>query len=152
MDNLVREALKLDPLLQLRPPADEAELASAETALDLRLPHELRRFLLQANGAMMGVELPTGEIIPDASPLIWSLSEIVERNRGLASSGDRSPSDVLFFADVGADGLLVGHPVGPDQAAAAEVVVFSPIERRISMVAESLREWLLGWLGGSITV
>jgi hypothetical protein len=152
-DDLTVVALTIEPLVELNPPSDSGAVATAEAELRTTLPTDLRDFLTRSDGATVAARLDSGEIVPRASPLVWSLVEIVERNRSpeppLAGPWR---GRVLFFGDAGVDGILFGNPFEDDGALAGRVVAYNPLEQRIEVVAISFREWLLGWLGGRIAV
>jgi hypothetical protein len=95
--------------------------------------------------------LDSGELISNASSLVWSLDKILAENRTV-SVADSGRTRVLYFADAGADGILFGHPVGSSGVVRDEVVVWHPIEDRLSNLAPSFRDFLEGWLTGSVWV
>jgi hypothetical protein len=147
---LAQFARQLDPLVELGPPAEEDEVARAEFRLGVRLPAELRDFLLDADGATVAVRLDSGEVIHRASPLVWSLNEVVAENLGPKTDG--RPEGVLYFANAGVDGLLFGHTIDASRNVRPEVVVWYPMEDRLVTATASFREYLEGWLGGRLTV
>ena len=149
--DLVSLARRLEPLVEVRPPASEAQVASTERTLGFRLPDGLRGFLSQSNGASIAVTLDCGELISGASPLIWSLNEILAEN-GAVSAAGAGRARVLCFANAGADGILFGHPLDPTGVVLDEVVAWHPIEGRLPYVAPSFRAFLDGWLRGSLSI
>jgi SMI1/KNR4 family protein SUKH-1 len=150
-ENLIELARHLEPLAEFREAASAADVADTERRLGVRIPEDLRGFLLSSNGASIGVALKSGGVIERASPLVWSLSQILRENAALALGGAPG-TDILYFADVGVDGLLLGHPLDPTGEALDEVVVWYPIEKRRSTIASSFRGYLEGWLSGALKV
>ena len=128
-------SLKLKPLLEPRPPASEADVAQAEARLGVRLPDQLRRFLMQSNGAAVAARPNSGGVISRASPLVWSIDEIVRDNE--PSKAVRQTEDVLFFANAGADGVLLGHPYEASGTVRDDVVAWYPIEARTTPLTTS---------------
>ncbi len=106
---------------------------------------------MQSNGASIAVELDSGELIPEASPLVWSLNEIRDEKRAVATT-DAGRARVLYFANAGVDGVLFGHPLDAAGAALDEVVAWYPIEACLEVVASSFGDFLDRWLRGSLTV
>jgi hypothetical protein len=118
LDDLARFAQSIDPLVELSEPADPRDIQSAEAAIGVAFPNELRQFLLRSDGAALGIRLTTGQTIGHASSLIWCVSEIVKRNRAAASAINAdSHVRLLLFADAGVDGLFFGHPIADDGTA-----------------------------------
>jgi hypothetical protein len=60
-------------------------------------------------------------------------------------------NSLLFFADAG-DGELFAHPIGRNDVARGRVFVWDPIEDSRVRVAESLRDYITGWLSGSLKI
>jgi hypothetical protein len=144
-------AQSLEPLVELRPPASEAEVADTEMILGVRLPDDLRGFLLQSNGASIASELDSGELIPAASPLVWSLNGILDENRAVAFT-DAGRARVLYFANAGVDGILFGHPLDATGSALDVIVAWYPIEDRLQEVASSFGSFLDRWLRGTLKI
>ena len=152
-NDLALLARSIDPLVELTESADPSAVAAAESALGVDFPSGLRHFLSQSDGATIGVRLTSSEVVPNASPLIWPVSEIVARNRAANTGAGISPhSQFLFFADAGADGMLFGHPVNDHGVALDRVVAYYPVDERAVVVATDLRAWLAGWLGGNLVI
>jgi SMI1 / KNR4 family (SUKH-1) len=137
--------------VELRPPASEAEVADTEMILGVRLPDDLRGFLLQSNGASIASELDSGELIPAASPLVWSLNRILDENRAVALT-DAGRARALYFANAGVYGILFGHSLDATGSALDVVVAWYPIEDRLQEVATSFGSFLDRWLRGSLKI
>jgi hypothetical protein len=149
--DFVALARSLEPLVELNPPASEAQVVEIEESLGVRLPDELRAFLMQSNGAMIGVRTDSGELIPRATPLVWSLNEILAENIALASP-HAERARVLCFANAGVNGILFGHSLDPTGAALKEVVAWYPTDARLQEVAPSFGYFLDRWLRGSLKI
>ena len=150
-DEILEFVRSIEPLVEFEPAASADDIESAERSLGIGLPAELRAFLCGSNGATIGVRLDSGEIIPDASPLVWSLDEIV-RNHGPQRPDPDQPAQVLFFANAGLDGVLFGHPIRSSSLVGSDVVVWHPILGELDVAAPSFRAWLEAWLTGALGV
>jgi hypothetical protein len=148
-EQLVAIAQASEPLVELGPPAAERALAQAELTLGIALPQELRAFLLEADGATVALRLDSGDVVPEASPLVWSIAEIVRENTAAPIEHERGGA--LFFANAGVDGVLFGHRL-TGQRITEDVVVWQPIDGDMTTCAASFGDWLRGWLGGEINV
>jgi cell wall assembly regulator SMI1 len=88
-------------------PATETQLAAVEQALSIRLPDELREFLLEADGLTADY----------GSGVIWSAADIQKRNqefRTLAGFRDLyMPFDHLLFSGTTAEGTNSHSPSMP---------------------------------------
>jgi cell wall assembly regulator SMI1 len=128
-------------------PATEQQLSTAETALGIKLPPDLRDLLRESDGVM-------GEY---GLGLVWSLGQIVEENlRFRASPSFRDlymPFDhLLFFADAG-NGDQFAFPIHADGVIhRADVFAWNHEEDSRTWVAQSLRDYLEGWISGRITL
>lgn len=150
-EQLVQLARRVEPLVELADPSSESAIREAESQLGVRLPVELRAFLLQSDGATIAVRLSSGDLVQEASPLVWSVAEILSENRDFPSRGYHGAERVLFFANAGVDGVLFGHAL-EDTGLRDEVVVWHPIERQIEAFAPSFSRYLEGWLNGELSV
>ena len=138
------------------PAASAGEIADAEARLNARLPASIRSLLLETNGVMDMMAIDGGEWF-DSMWLLWSVAEIVERNRFFRAATDdgtyaRDFRKVVFFADAGSDGVLFGFPVIEDRACARRVAVWNPIMDELDELAPSLEDFLRGWLTATISV
>ncbi len=133
---------KIDETLifDFHPPAESSTLTSAEQALQMTFPDDLRSFLTEMNG----VYCPTLYL-----DVVWSTVEIVRLNL-LMRQGEESLASLLFFADAGTDGVLFGFSM-PEEAD-PPVVAWYPYENVHKVVASSLEDFLHGWLGGKFEV
>jgi hypothetical protein len=81
---------------KFRGPATPAEIARAETELQISFPEELRSLLLETNGVKAHY----------SSPLVWPVEEMITQNRMFRANADFAklymPFDpLLFFGDEG---------------------------------------------------
>lgn len=76
-------------------PASESDIKRLEETFSVRLPEELKSFLLECNG-----------VEADCAPLVWSVAEMIEQNRSFREHEGFAelymPFDCLFF--FGGDG------------------------------------------------
>lgn len=155
MDSAGHEILdwirSMEPLAEFEPPASEDQIEKAERRLGISLPNELRTFLRCSNGATIGVRLDSGEVIPSASPLVWSVEEITQHH-GPERLDPEQPAQVLFFANAGVDGILFGHPIRASSQVGSEVVVWHPILGELEVAAPSFRAWIEAWIIGNLSV
>lgn len=132
--------------------ADDQEIKSAEEMLQRKFPGDLKALLQETNGVME-------ELSVDSSPffenlwIVWPIDQtILENSRLRELQGDEKfialAETVIFFAGVGADGILFGI----DTSANNEVVAWWPIRQEFSQVAANLERFFRGWLHGEITV
>lgn len=149
-EDLLELLRTLEPLVEFGPAASERDVESAERRLGITLPDELRTFLRASDGATTGVELDSGEVIPHATRLVWSVGEIT-RNHESQPPVPRPPQ-VLFFADAGADGILFGYPIHSPSRVGPDVVAWDPLDDDPVPAAPSFRAWLEAWLTGALTV
>ena len=148
-DELIALAHSLEPMLESRPPAEEAELAAAEARLGFSLPSELRAFLARSDGATIAIRLDSGELIPGALPVVWDLDEIVVANTSGPDWVPDRPTDVLWFATAGVDGITIGHATDSSGTPTDDVVLWYPIDGELTLFASSFREYLVRWLRGA---
>lgn len=148
-DELIALAHGLEPMLELRPPAEEAALASAEARLGFGLPPELRAFLARTDGATIAMRLDSGELIPGALPLVWDLDEIVVANTSGPHWVPNRPTDVLWFATAGVDGITIGHATDSSGTPTDDVVLWYPIDGELTPFATTFGEYLERWLQGA---
>lgn len=137
------------------PRASSEEIGNAETQLNVRLPASLRSLLLESDGVMDMMSVDGGDWF-DSMWLLWSLDAIAEQNSAILDAGDGMQKcglrRMLFFAGAGADGILFGFPITDEGVCSPSVVVWHPIANEVDEVAESLEEFLRGWLTGAISV
>jgi hypothetical protein len=138
------------------PAASAQEIANVEGRLDAKLPPSLRLLLLETNGVMDMMAIDGGEWFNNMW-LLWTVSEIVERNfwyRAATENGtyERNFRGLVFFAGAGSDGILFAFPVLENRNCAPRVVVWHPIEDELNELTLSLEDFLRGWLTGTISV
>lgn len=141
----------IEPIGDLHPGPDfflgatESEIADAERQVGIWFPDTLRDILGESNG----IHVVFG------THLIWSTSEIVEYNLEMRYDdyvADFKPFDnLLFFADAGVDGIRFAMTVA--QGIAHEhILAWAPIGDERELKANSLRQYIEGWLTGAIKV
>jgi len=131
-------------------------IIQAEKQLDVELPSSLRSLLLETNGVMDTLAVDGGEWFENMW-LVWPVEEIISTNLSVRSEQARGTYDskfrnLLFFAGAGCDGVLFAHRILRDRIATPTVVVWHPIEDRLTEVALSLEEFIEGWLTNGISV
>jgi hypothetical protein len=128
-------------------PATEQQLSTAESALGIELPPDLRDLLRESDGVL-------GEY---GLGLVWSLDRIVEDNLRFRSSTNfrdlYMPFDnLLFFADAG-NGDQFAFSVQADGAIHRPAIfAWNHEDDSRTWVAQSLRNYLEGWISGKITL
>ncbi len=130
------------------PAASADAIAQAEARLDAQLPATLRSLLLETNGVMEMIQVGDGDWI-ESMWLLWTVEEIVDRNASYREATDagtyhRDFRTLVFFVDVGCDGMLFGFPVAEDRTCRPSVCVWRPIDDELDEVAPSLEEFLRG--------
>lgn len=107
---------------ELNPPATLDDVSAAEDALGAAIPSSYREFLAIASGG----EGPIGE---ESYVVLWSATELAERNQGYKMDPEYAPGLLLIGSDGGnevfalraSDGLFVSAPLigmSPDAAQA----------------------------------
>jgi hypothetical protein len=135
--------------------ASAGNMVDAESALSAALPGSLRSLLLETNGVMDMMAIDGGDWF-DSMGLLWTIEELVERNRYYrAASAEgtfkRDFTNLVFFAGAGTDGILFAFPV-EDRICAPRVMVWHPITDELDELALSLDDFLRGWLTSAISV
>ncbi len=138
------------------PAAYAHEISAAENRLRAKLPVSLRSLLQETNGVMEMLSVDGGEW-HESMWLLWSITEIIEQNqffRAETANGtnDRDFSRLLFLAGAGCDGILFAFPITGENDCASSVVVWHPIEDELTDIANSLEDFVAGWLTGAISV
>jgi hypothetical protein len=132
--------------IELRDPADEANIAAAEHALGVQFDDALRSLLSASNGVMG----------PLGCWLVWPAEKIVTENREYRTSphlkGCYMPFDhLLFIGEVG-NGDLFAYPIMADGNARYRTDIFRwghETDQRTE-AARTLRHYLEGFTSGSI--
>lgn len=139
-----------------RPAAAAADIDSAETRLNARFPASLRSLLMETDGVMDMMSIDGGEWF-ESMWLLWEVEGIVERNEFYRRASDegRYERDFrrwAFFAEAGSDGILFGFPVSENGICASGVVAWIPIPNEVRELVPSLKEFIVGWLSGTVFV
>jgi SMI1/KNR4 family protein SUKH-1 len=147
--DLIRD---LDPTAEFHAGANEADLAALETALHVRLSHDLRNLLRESDGVVgkngPWYVLPAQQIIAENNAL--RLRTVHNEDDGF---GYMPFDHLLFFANAGVDGILFAFPIPAGQALVGRrVFAWYPIEDSRRCVAASLEEYLRRWLSGGLSV
>lgn len=148
------EAYTLEKLLnkitesgyELKQPADESEVEKIEKDLALHIPEDLKNILLKTNG----IEDEFG------GELIWSAEYILHENKWLRDELSSEVEtynfeDYFFFSDAG-NGDLLGYRMETSIVKNPQIYLWNHEENIYTEIAQSLYEFLLGWINGSITV
>jgi hypothetical protein len=123
--------------IETRPPCSEDALLYAEESLGFALPHDLRGLLRRSNGLYDGA----GQWY-----FVWPLERIVADNLALrAGAESRFQAGLVAFGDNGT-GAPFCIAVSQDQA----ICWWSPIDTQVQMLADSLDDFIAGWLAGTI--
>ncbi|MGE5772148.1 MAG: SMI1/KNR4 family protein [Hyphomicrobiales bacterium] len=125
--------------------ASESELVSAEDALGVRFPKQLRNCLLETDG--MDDEY--------GFAIIWPLERIVRDNQQFRNNADFKelymPFDcLLFFADAG-DGDQFAFPIQAGEIRRDDVFVWNHEDDSRSWVAPSLVKYVEWRLAGKLS-
>jgi hypothetical protein len=88
-------------------------------------------------------------VIPGALPLVWDLDEIVVENTSGPDWAPNRPTDRLWFANAGVDGITFGHPTDASGTPTDDVVLWYPIDGEIRAFASSFGGYLDRWLRGA---
>lgn len=129
--------------------ASRGDLAALVKELGCALPADLQSLLLESNGFMEVFEIE-GRFVENMW-IVWPASELPDNNRHRREEIEepRPPGYLLVFASAGADGILFAFDTRSPKSG---VVAWFPIEDEIRPLASSLREFLVGWITGKITV
>ncbi len=129
------------------PPVTEEQITEAESSLQLKLPRDLRSLLLETNG----IYNTKAKI-----HFVWTLEEIVRANSSLRTEEFRAKSfmpldHLLFFANVGVDGILLAFPIAASgDVKNKDIIAWYPIEDSRPVVAFSLKNYLQRWISGKL--
>lgn len=137
----------LAPGPDFSPGATPEELEAVERALGVRLPESLEGLLRESNGVR----------VTFGTPLVWSADEIARTNREMRDDPRYRetwmPFDhLLFFGGAGVDGILFAFPIIGGRIGRDRVYAWYPIEDNRELKADSLRDYVEGWLSGKLTV
>jgi hypothetical protein len=138
------------------PPASTEDIAAAEDQLGRKLPPSLTSLLMETDGVTDMMSLRGGDYFENMW-LIWPTERIVtesleDRSEYVVNPSDADTSDLVFFADAGVDGILFGFPPAGADSCDTKVVVWHPLRGTVSDLADSLEDFVAGWLTGRITV
>jgi len=138
------------------PPASAEDIAAAERRLGRKFPPSLTALLMEADGVMNMMSVGGGDYFEEFW-LVWPTERLVEesledRSESVGTPQDDDPSEVVFFAGAGVDGILFGFPPADGDTCDTKVVVWHPLGGTVSDLADSLEDYLQGWLAGRITV
>jgi hypothetical protein len=137
-------------------PASAEAIAGAEGQIGRKLPPSLASLLMEADGVMGMLSVGGGDYFEDLW-LVWPTERIVaesleDRSDDVVSPEDDDPSGLGFFAAAGVDGILFGFPPAERATCDSRVVVWHPMRGTVSALADSLEDFIDGWLTGRLTV
>jgi hypothetical protein len=133
-------------------PASTDDVAMAETGLGAKLPKSLRSLLLETNGVMEMMTVAEGAWF-ESNWTVWTTDKIVEENQRVRSDPLRTNQlGLAFFGGPGVDGILFGFPKMDDNTCGSNVVAWYPIGDEVREMAGCLDDFLVGWLGGALSV
>lgn len=138
------------------PPASAEDIAAAEDQLGRKLPPSLTSLLMETDGVMDMMSVRGGDYFGNMW-LIWPAERIVEetledRSEDVVAPSDADTSELVFFAGAGVDGILFGFPPAGADSCDTKVVAWHPLRGTVSDLADSLEDFVEGWLTGRITV
>jgi hypothetical protein len=96
---LIEQCAKGNQYTKLNPPATEQEIAEVESKLNVRLPADIKDFLLELNGD---------------SCLVFSTEQMIETNQSVRELGCFMPLDCLLFFAGNGSGDYFGYPITSD--------------------------------------
>lgn len=138
------------------PPAPAGEVERAEQRLGASLSQALKSLLQEHDGVMDQLSVDDGPFF-DHLWIVWPLGEIVRENlqfgkRVLATGPTRAERDLLFFAGAGVDGILFGQEASNEPQEDSPVFSWYPDGTAGRRLADTLADFLNGWLRHRITV
>jgi cell wall assembly regulator SMI1 len=138
------------------PPASTGDIAAAEDQVGRKLPPSLTSLLLETDGVMDMMSVGGGDYFENMW-LMWPTERIVaesleDRSEYVVNPSDADTSELVFFADAGADGILFAFPPASANTCDTKVVAWHPLRGTVSDLADSLEDFIDGWLTGRITV
>jgi hypothetical protein len=128
------------------PAAQQNELASAEAALGVRLPEELRAMLAVSNGVFGAHRLP----------VVWRLDAIVRENLAFRASADFPelcmPFDHLLFFGSAGNGDPFAYAILGGEIRKRDVFGWSHDTDSRTWLAPTLERYLAAALGGTLAL
>lgn len=130
-------------------PASGELISSLEDNLNVQLPCELKNLLCETDGVIEKHDFAQWSVI-------WSSKVIIEenlqiRNNQILKENYMPFENLLFFADAG-NGDLFGYFIIDKSAQKDAIYVWNHEDDSPNRVASSLKEFIEGWLGGSISI
>lgn len=128
---------------EFAPPVSDERLATTESALDIKLPDDLKNLLRESNGVV-------GEY---GLGLIWDIDRIETDNLQFRNNSDFKqlymPFDhLLFFGDAG-NGDQFAYPIHAGMIRRPDVFAWDHEDDTRKWVASSLQQYLEWWLNGT---
>jgi hypothetical protein len=144
---------ELDPGPDFFPGATSEQLNTVERTLAIHMPSPLRELLEESNGVF----------VVFGQHFIWSTDELLRYNVQYNQPPWVEPHDqrrhdnpdkrrLFFFGDAGVDGILFGFPIMADNTLGEQVYAWYPIGDEQVEKAPSLRDYVVDWLSGRLTV
>lgn len=134
-----RERFESDDGLELRQPATDEALSTAEVALKARFPAELRELYRVSDGVFDR---------PGQWLVVWPLAHVVDRNQFDWSEADARDADRLTFVGFGDDGTGTAFCVPRDGGNG--VFVWAPLDHEAIRLADSVTEFWARWQANSL--
>lgn len=127
------------------PPTTLEQLHQAEEAVRAELPDELKSLLMETDGAFgmyLGLIWPTQQIAEDNLALRVDYKPIYP-NEGLDT--------LLCFAEAG-NGDLFAYKITDGRVVTTDIYAWNHEDDSRVVIASSLKDYLQGWLQGTITI
>ncbi|MCA9030117.1 MAG: SMI1/KNR4 family protein [Planctomycetaceae bacterium] len=131
------------------------EIQETEGRLLFSFSKELKKLLMETNGVMEMLSVDDSEFFENQW-LIWPVDMIQDENleyqqQRQTDEAHSNRNQVLFFSSAGTDGILFGMR-SCESTESPEVVAWYPIDNETVVVANSLSEFIDGWISGTISV
>jgi hypothetical protein len=129
-------------------PASQAQIDALATSLNVTLPPELVSLLRETDGIYHA---------SNYIDLIWPCEMIRRENLKFRTEKAfietwKPLDDMVFFSYPGFDSITFGFPVLPQGVAESHVLVWYPIGDNRVQIAPSLKDFVSGWLKGTIAI
>ncbi len=138
------------------PPASILDVEAAEKHLTTRFPETLKSILSESDGVMDQLSVDGGPYF-DNMWLLWPVRQIVDENLEFRkhireTSSNHDGHNLVFIASAGVDGILFGFESTDKLSEDCPIVSWHPVGKRICRVADSVADFLDGWLCNRISV
>ncbi|OCA85074.1 SMI1/KNR4 family protein [Pseudobacillus wudalianchiensis] len=127
-------------------PATKEEIGELEKSLNVKLSQELKSFLCESNGVFDEYDYP----------LVWPVQQIIRENTELRTfeyfKDLYMPFDSLLFIANAGNGDLFGQAVLNGAIQREYIYVWDHEDDSRTWVASSLKDFMKGWAGGTISI